>query len=192
MGRGLGWGLPLGVGVGRGVGVMVAVGVAVGVDVGVTVEVAVAVAVAVAVGVGLGGGTSDRRWSRSWRKRGCCCSCWRWAWRTCWTYGPAAGRGPTVAVAEILSKTSIVSLHSRRGARIAACRIAVDHIEPVLALIQPQLEIGSAGRIGEINSAPFDIEDAVGGSASHRGIDTEVPPGKLAQPLFESVRRSSQ
>ena len=63
-------------------------------------------------------------------------------------------------------------MHSRRGARIAVCRIAVDYIEPILALIQPQLEIGRGGHIGEINSAPFDIENGVGGTTAHRGIDT--------------------
>ena len=63
-------------------------------------------------------------------------------------------------------------MHSRRGARIAVCRIAVDHIEPILALIQPQLVVGRLIDVGKVNSAPFDIEDPVGRCARHRGEDT--------------------
>ena len=178
VGRGLGGGLDLGVGVGRGV------------------ELGAGVC---RCRCGCAGGHRGR-WcgcSRSRRgscssRRSCYCSswsyssrsCWRWARRTCWTYGPAAGRGATVAVAEILSKTSIVALHSRRGARIAACRIAVDHIEPVLVLIQPQLEIGRASRIVEINRAPFDIEDPVGRSARNRGEDTAGATRESRAPAF--------
>jgi hypothetical protein len=120
-------------------------------------------------------GSSSRRGScSSWSYSCCCrsCSCRRWARRTCWTNGPATGRGPTVAVAEILSKTGIAVLHPRSGARIAVCRIAVDHIVATLHLIQPQLVVGRLTDVGKVNSAPFDIEDPVGRSARNRGEDT--------------------
>ena len=54
---------------------------------------------------------------------------------------------------------------------------AVDHIEAILPLIQPQLEVGRLARIGEINGAPLDVEDAVRCSAGYRGIEPQMPPG---------------
>ena len=63
-------------------------------------------------------------------------------------------------------------MHSRRRSYIVVSRRAVDHVKPILSLIQPQLEIGRVSRTGEVNSPPFDIEDAVRGTTGHRGIDT--------------------
>ena len=71
-----------------------------------------------------------------------------------------------------MSKTGVAALHSRSGASIAIYRGTINHIESILSLIQPQLEIGRVGGSGEVNGAPFDIEDAVGSSTGHRGIDT--------------------
>ena len=58
-----------------------------------------------------------------------------------------------------------------KGARIAGCRCTVDHVKPILALIQSQLKIGRVARTGEVNGAPFDIEDAVGVEAGGGGED---------------------
>jgi hypothetical protein len=83
----------------------------------------------------------------------------------------SASRRTTGAVAEVLSKKRVISLHSTCGAGVAKSDRAPDHIKAILPLIQPQLVIGPHGDIGEVNRAPFDIEDPVGRSARHRGED---------------------
>jgi hypothetical protein len=84
----------------------------------------------------------------------------------------SASRRATGAVAEVLSKERVVSLHSTCGAGVAESDRAPDHIKAILPLIQPQLVIGPHGDIGKVNRAPFDIEDPVGRSARYRGKDT--------------------
>lgn len=84
----------------------------------------------------------------------------------------SASRSASRAVTEVLSKESVVSLHSRRCASVAASHRAIDHIEVSLPLIQPQFVVSRRGRSSEVNGAPFNIEDPVGRSARHRGEDT--------------------
>jgi hypothetical protein len=85
----------------------------------------------------------------------------------------SASRSATGAVAEVLSKERVVSLHSGCGRCVAVSHCAVDHIKAWLPpFVQPQLEVSSRGRGSEVNSAPFDIEDPVGRSARNRGEDT--------------------
>jgi hypothetical protein len=84
----------------------------------------------------------------------------------------SASRRTTGAVAEVLSKKRVISLYSTCGAGVAETDRAPDHIKAILPLIQPQLVIGPHGDIGEVDRAPFDIEDPVGRSARHRGEDS--------------------
>ena len=146
VGRGLGWGVPLGDGVGRGVGVRVAVGVAVAVAVAVAWcrcrrELRCSSCWPLAVNVNVGSCSSCCRCSR--RKRGCrcgrgsCCGrrCRRWRECSCWTRSGrwrrtrtrwrdieialSASRRATGAVAEVLSKEGVISLHSTCGDDVA-------------------------------------------------------------------------
>src|SRR4029453_8558626 len=82
---------------------------------------------------------------------------------------PPASTPPPRAVAEILVKGGVVSLHSRGCAGVALSHGAVDHIEACLPLVQPQLVVGRRSRCGKIDSAPFDVEDTIGRRAGHRG-----------------------
>jgi hypothetical protein len=75
----------------------------------------------------------------------------------------------TRAVAEVLSKDGIVSLHSRCCAGVALSHQAVDHIKTSLPLVQPQLVVGRLGGVGKIDGAPFDVEDAIRRTARDRG-----------------------
>jgi hypothetical protein len=84
----------------------------------------------------------------------------------------SASRSASRAVTEVLSKESVVSLHSRRCTSVAASHRAIDHIEVSLPLIQPQFVVSRRGRSSEVNSAPFDIEDPIGRSARYRDEDT--------------------
>jgi hypothetical protein len=84
----------------------------------------------------------------------------------------SASRRATGAVAEVLSKERIVSLHSSCGRCVATNHRAIDHIKAILSLIQPQLVVSRRTDVGKVNGAPFDIEDPVGRSARHRGEDT--------------------
>ena len=79
----------------------------------------------------------------------------------------SASRRASGAVAEVLSKEGVVSLHSRCGRCVAAGHCAVDHIKARLPLIQPQLKVGSAAS-REVLRPPLDVEDAVGSSATYR------------------------
>jgi hypothetical protein len=81
----------------------------------------------------------------------------------------SASRRTTGAVAEVLSKKRVISLHSTCGAGVAESDRAIDHIKPALPLIQPQFVVGPHGDIGKVDRAPFDIEDPVGRSARNRG-----------------------
>src|SRR4029077_8633356 len=82
-------------------------------------------------------------------------------------------RRTTGAVAEVLSKEGVVSLHSSCGRCVAITHCAVDHVKAWLPpLVQPQLEAGTpAPRAGL--RPPFNVEDAVGSSATYRCEDTE-------------------
>ena len=71
----------------------------------------------------------------------------------------------TRAVAEVLVKGSVISLHSRGCASVALIHHAVDHIEARLPLVQPQLVVGPLAVVAEIDGAPFDVEDPVGRAA---------------------------
>jgi hypothetical protein len=79
----------------------------------------------------------------------------------------SASSPATRAVAEVLGKGGIVFLHSRRRAGIAPTHGAVDYVKACLPLIQPQLEVGAAAP-WEVLCTPFDVEDAVGRSATYR------------------------
>ena len=104
-----------------------------------------------------------------------------------------AGCCTTGAVAEVLIKRAVGLLHAGCGAGVAAGHRAVDHIKAALPLIQPHFEVGRRGWAGEIDCAIFDIEDAVGRSATSTEVKIpQFPPGKTEQPEFASVRRSSQ
>jgi hypothetical protein len=74
------------------------------------------------------------------------------------------------AVAEVLSKAGIVLLHSSCRRCIAVVQGAIDDVEALLVLVQPQLEVGSAGA-REVLGAPLDIKDTVGSSATNRRED---------------------
>lgn len=84
---------------------------------------------------------------------------------------PAASR-TACAIAEVLRKDGVVSLHTRCGAGVAVCHRAVDHIKAVLSLIQPKLVVRHQGRAGEIHSAPLDVENSIGRTARYRGEDS--------------------
>jgi hypothetical protein len=73
---------------------------------------------------------------------------------------------PTNAVTEVLGKHGIVPLHSCGSVGVAVCQRTVDHIKTTLPLVQSKIEASSATS-GEVLSAPFDVEDAVGRSATN-------------------------
>jgi hypothetical protein len=101
----------------------------------------------------------------------------------------------TRAVAEVLRKSGVVSLHSRRGAGVAVAHRAVDHIEATLPLIQSQFMIGLLGGVSEIDSAPFDVENPIGRRATHRAVNTAeaarirraASPTQIVRPLVVPV-----
>ena len=80
----------------------------------------------------------------------------------------SASRPTTGAVAEVLNKERVVSLHACCGRCVAITHCAVDHVKAYLSLVQPQLEVGAATS-GEVLRTPFNVEDAVGSSATYRG-----------------------
>ena len=82
-----------------------------------------------------------------------------------------ARRWLTRAVAEVLIEVGNL-LHAGCSRAVAVGHCAVDHIEARLPLIQPYLEVGSLGIVGEVHSVPFDVEDAVGRRAFDSGEDT--------------------
>ena len=120
------------------------------------------------------GGRCCRSWG--WRE----CSCWTRSgrWRRSWAgwrdidIALSASRRTTGAVAEVLSKERVVSLHSGCGRCVAISHCAVDHIEASLPLVQPQLEAGTAAP-REVLCPPLDVEDAVGSSTTYRCEDAE-------------------
>ena len=73
----------------------------------------------------------------------------------------------TGAVTEVLVKDGVVLLNTGGCRCVAVAQGAVDHIKTGLSFVQSQLEVGSAGP-GEVLSAPFNVEDAVGRNASNR------------------------
>ena len=86
----------------------------------------------------------------------------------------SASRSTTGAVAEVLSKEGVVSLHSGCGRCVATSHRPIDDNKKPLSLIQPEFVVSRRGRISEVNSAPFDIEDPVGRSARNRREHTAV------------------
>ena len=84
---------------------------------------------------------------------------------------PASSRAPGT-VTEILGEARIVLLHSCSRAGVAVVHSAIDHIEAILSLVQPQLEAGTAAS-REVLCTPLNVEDAVGSSATYRCEDTE-------------------
>jgi hypothetical protein len=79
----------------------------------------------------------------------------------------SASRSAPGAVAEILSKERVVSLHSGCGRCVASTHRPVDYVKAWLPFVQPQLEV-SAAAPGEILGTPFNVEYAVGSSATYR------------------------
>ncbi len=84
----------------------------------------------------------------------------------------SASRRTTGAVAEVLSKERVVSLHSGCGRCVAISHCAVDHVKAWLPFIQPQLEAGTAAP-REVLCPPLNVEDTVGSSATYRCEYTE-------------------
>ena len=77
------------------------------------------------------------------------------------------------AVAEVLSKERVVSLHSGCGRCVAITHCAVDHVKAWLPpLVQSQLEAGIAAP-REVLCPPFNVEDTIGSSATYRCEYTE-------------------
>ena len=107
-------------------------------------------------GRGCGRVSSCRRWGRCVsscrcsRSGGCGCGCRRWRECRCWTRSGrwrrrwagcrdieialSASRRTTGAVAEVLSKERVVSLHSSCGRCIAVSHCAIDHVKAWLPL----------------------------------------------------------
>ena len=115
-----------------------------------------------------------RRCTTDWR--GCWCRSYRWGWRWAgWReidIALSASRSASRAIAEVLSKERVVSLHSGCGRCVAVTHCAVDHVKARLPLVQPQLEAGTTAS-REVLRAPFDVENAAGSSAAYRCKDTE-------------------
>jgi hypothetical protein len=85
----------------------------------------------------------------------------------------SASRSTTGAVAEVLSKEGVVSLHSGCGRCVAITHCAVDHVKAWLPpLVQSQLEAGTAAP-REVLCPPFNVEDTVRSSATYRCEYTE-------------------
>ena len=63
---------------------------------------------------------------------------------------------------------------------------------PCRPLIQPQLVVSRRGRISEVNSAPFDIEDPVGRRARYRREHTAVATRESRAPAVCIGALSSQ
>ena len=89
----------------------------------------------------------------------------------------SASRPTTRAVAEILSKERVVSLHSRCCAGVALIHRAVDHIKATLPLVQPQLMVGMLASVVVIDGAPFDVQDSMRRNAGDRGVDATGATG---------------
>lgn len=83
----------------------------------------------------------------------------------------------TRAVAEVLIERAGVLLHASRRAAITASNRAVDYIKTTLPLVQSHLEVRLRGWGGEIDRAPFDVEDTVGRSARDGREDTASAVG---------------
>jgi len=84
---------------------------------------------------------------------------------------PAASRA-TCPVAEILGKDCVIPLHAGCGRGVTATHGAVDHVKASLPLVQPQLEVGTAGP-REVLCSPLNVEDTVGCSPRYRGKDAK-------------------
>jgi hypothetical protein len=91
----------------------------------------------------------------------------------------SASRSAPGAVAEILSKERVVSLHSGCGRCVAVAHCAVDHVKAWLPLVQSQLEAGTAAP-REVLCTPLNVEDAVGSSATDRG--------EYAEPTVDQIQ----
>src|SRR6185436_3423770 len=105
---------------------------------------------------------------RAWRAAGrrCRCRCRRATALQRVTL--SASSGATGAITEILRKGGVVLLNSSRGRCVPISHCAVDHVKACLSLVQPQLKAGAAAP-REILRPPFNVEDAVGRSATYRG-----------------------
>ena len=71
-----------------------------------------------------------------------------------------------------MDKITIVFLHSSCSPQIAVGHGAVDDVEVggLLVLVQSQLEVGpESHRV--VQGAPLDVEDAIGSSTRHRGVN---------------------
>jgi hypothetical protein len=85
----------------------------------------------------------------------------------------SASRRTTGAVAEVLNKERIVSLHSGCGRCVAITHCAVDHVKAWQpSLVQSQFEVGAAAP-REVLRPPLNVEDTVGRSPTDRGKDAE-------------------
>ena len=73
----------------------------------------------------------------------------------------------TRAVAKVLNESGVVPLHPRCGRCVAPTHCSIDNIEATQSFVQPQLEIRAAAP-REVLRPPFNVEDAVGSSATYR------------------------
>ena len=69
-----------------------------------------------------------------------------------------------------MDKITVAFLHSSCLPQIAVEHGGVDDVEALLVLVQSQLEVGPEGH-WVVQSAPLDVEDAIGSSARHRGVN---------------------
>jgi hypothetical protein len=69
-----------------------------------------------------------------------------------------------------LDKITVVFLQSGCLPQIAVGRSGVDDVEALLVLVQSQLEVGPEGH-WVVQGAPLDVEDAIGSSTRHRGVN---------------------
>src|SRR6185436_6872343 len=106
----------------------------------------------------------ERAWRAAGRRCRCRCRCPTALQRV----ALSASSGPTRAIAEILRKGGVVLLHPGCGRCVPISHCAVDHVKACLSLVQPQLKAGAAAP-REVLRPPFNVEDAVGRTATYRG-----------------------
>ena len=68
-------------------------------------------------------------------------------------------------------------MHSRGRATVALIHSTVNNIETILPFVQSQLKIRLLTGSGEIDGAPFDVEDAIRRSTGNRRVNATVAAG---------------
>ena len=97
---------------------------------------------------------------------------------------PASSRASR-AVTEVLNESGVVSLHPCSSRSVTITHCAVDHVEATLPLVQSQHKVGTAAA-REVLRPPFNVEDAVGSSATYRCKDAEPAINQIeVVPIWE-------